>query len=93
MRWNAAFLQLHLLQLLSEIESDITVEGKSRHIEICLEPFFFFFFAKMGEKLIEEVRQHPPLLDKQDPEYKNQPLKQALWKEIENELGIKGNYI
>ena len=47
----------------------------------------------MGEKLIEEVRQCPPLWDKQVLEYKNQPLKQVLWKEIENELTIKGNYI
>ena len=33
--------------------------GKSTHIEICLEPFF----RKIGERLIEEVRQHPPLWD------------------------------
>ena len=42
----------------------------------------------MGEALIDLVRQHPALWDKQNSKYKDSNYKDAKWREISEVLGV-----
>ena len=44
--------------------------------------------TRMGESLIDLVRQYPALWDKQNSKYKDSNYKDAKWREIAETLGV-----
>ena len=49
---------------------------------------FEFETTRMGESLIDLVRQYPALWDKQNSKYKDSNYKDAKWREIAETLGV-----
>ena len=49
---------------------------------------FEFETTRMGESLINLVRQYPALWDKQNSKYKDSNYKDAKWREIAETLGV-----
>ena len=49
---------------------------------------FEFETTRMGESLIDLVRQYPALWDKQNSKYKDSNYKDAKWREIAEALGV-----
>lgn len=59
----------------------------------CKNSTKFYFSAEEDEKLIEEVSTHPALYDLQDPNYKDQKVKDNIWVVVGEEVGRPGTYI
>ena len=49
---------------------------------------FEFETTRMGESLIDLVRQYPALWDKQNSKYKDSNYKDAKWRQIAEMLGV-----
>ena len=59
-----------------------------RETVFTLHCMFEFETTRMGESLIDLVRQYPALWDKQNSKYKDSNYKDAKWREIGETLGV-----